>query len=107
MNAITEYKEKTYITLKDGRVLTTDKSPKEVYERINANSHIFIDGEMHSKYSIVSAAAVTMDDIESLILSQPKEIQDKIRAKIKRRKEQMWEWTSIEYVRNYLSKLTS
>ena len=65
-----------------------------------------IDGEMHSKYSIISATTVSMDDMETLIQSQTKEIQNKIRMKRKWLKEEMWKDMTLDYLKNYLSNLT-
>lgn len=107
MNEITEYKQKTHVTLKDWRVLTTDSTPKQIFDWLKDNSHIMIEGEMHIKFSIVSATQVSMDDIESLIQAQTKEIQNKVRQKRKRLKEEMWKDMTIDYLKNYLSKLTN
>ena len=107
MNEITEYKQKTYVTLRDGRVLTTDSTPKEIFDWIKDNSHIMIEWEMHSKYSIVDAVPVSVDDMESLILAQSKEIQNKIRQKQKWLKEERGIEMSMSYLQNYLYNLTN
>lgn len=106
MNEIRNYQQKTYVTLKDWRVLTTDSTPEQIYNWINNHSHIMIDWEMHSKFSIQDARVVDMDDMESLILAQSKEIQDKIREKRKWLKEERGTDMTMSYLRNYLSQLT-
>lgn len=106
MNAIKEYKTQTHVTLRDGRVLTTEHTPAEIFAWLKDNSHIMIDGEMHSKYSIESATEVSMDDIESLIQSQSKEVQNKIRQKRKWLKDEMGKEMTLDYLKNYLSKLS-
>lgn len=107
MNEITEYKQKTYVTLRDWRVLTTDSTPKQIFDWIKDNSHIMIEWEMHSKYSIVDAVPVSVDDMESLILAQTKEIQNKIRQKQKWLKEERWMEMTMSYLQNYLYNLTN
>ena len=107
MNEITEYKQKTYVTLRDWRVLTTDSTPKQIFDWIKDNSHIMIEWEMHSKYSIVDAVPVSVDVMESLILAQTKEIQNKIRQKQKWLKEERWMEMTMSYLQNYLYNLTN
>ena len=86
---IKQRKQLTHILLKDGRILVSESSPKEINDWINNNSHILIEGELHSKYDIVNALPAKIDDIEAFILNQPKEIQMKVRAKQKRLKDEM------------------
>ena len=102
---IKEYKQLTHVHLKDWRVLTTEKSPEMIYAWINEHSHIMIDGEMHSKFSIENAVRASFDDVESLIQSQSKEIQDKMRTKQKWLKSEMWKEMTLDYAKNYLEKL--
>jgi hypothetical protein len=45
-------------------VITTEKTPKEIGDWIMNNPHIIIEGELHSKYDIISAVPVQMDDLE-------------------------------------------
>ena len=104
-NEIKQRVKLTYVELKDGRVLTTDKTPEEVYKRLDTHSHIMIDGEMHSKFSIVSATPQTIDDVEALIKMQSKEIQQKMREKKKRLKTTMGKEMSLSYAQNYLANL--
>lgn len=108
MNEIKEYKQKTLVQLKDGRYLTTEKTPREIFEWIkdSKNSHIFIEWEMHSKFDVVNAVPISMDDMESLIQSQPKEIQNKIRQKQEWLKSEMGKEMTLDYLKSYLSKLT-
>ena len=105
MNAITEYKQLTYVYLKDWRILTTEKSPKEIYDWIKDNSHIMIDWELHSKFSIDHANVVSLDSVEGLILAQSKEIQQKMRQKRAWLMRNMDRDMTLEYAKNYLSKL--
>lgn len=106
MNEIRQYQQKTLVSLKDWRYLTTDKTPKQIFDWIKENSHIMIEWEMHSKYSIIDAIPVSMDDIESLIESQSTEIKQKMRAKRKWLKEMMWKEMTLEYAKNYLASIT-
>lgn len=104
-NEIKQYQRLTYVNLKDGRTLTTDKTPEEVYNWLSANSFIMIAGEMHSKSSINNAVPVVMDDVEALIKMQDKEIQNKMREKRKRLKQNLWKEMSLSYAQNYLANL--
>lgn len=104
-NEIKERVQRTYVTLKDGRVLLTDKTPEEIFNRIKDNWHVMIDGEMHSRYSIVSATREIQDEVELLINSQRKDIRDKMRVKQKRLLKERDKEMSLEYAQNYLAKL--
>lgn len=105
MNEIKQYKRLTFVELKDGRTLTTEKTPEEIYKRLDAHSHIMINGELHSKFSIINAVPQTLDDVEELIKMQSKEIQQKMRDKRKRLKMNMWKEMTLSYAQNYLSNL--
>ena len=95
-------KQLTHITLRDGRVLISQATPEEINNFLANNSHIMIEWEWHSKYDIVSFVPAKINDLESYILSQTKEFQDKIRAKKQRLKKEMGKEMSIEYAQNYV-----
>ena len=102
---IKEYKQLTHVTLKDGRVLTSEQPPKAIYDWLNDHSHIMINGEMHSKFSILSAVVVDLDELEGFILAQDVEIQTKIRNKIRRLKDELGKEMTLEYAKNYVRNL--
>lgn len=102
---IKQYQQQTQVILKDWRVLTTEKSPEIVYARINEHSHIMIDWEVVSKFFIDNVRVVALDDLEQLINSQTKEIQQQMRAKRAWLKNEMWKEMTLDYAKNYLSKL--
>jgi len=104
---IKKRKQLTHILLKDGRILISESSPKEINDWINNNSHILIEWELHSKYDIISALPAKIDDVEWLILNQQKEIQTKIREKQKRLKSEMNKDMSFDYAVNYIKNLQS
>lgn len=104
---IKQWKQLTYVTLKDGRVLLTERTPEEIFNWIKDNGHVMIDGEMHSRYSIASATRETINEVELLINSQTREIRDKMREKQKRLRNEMAKEMSLEYAQNYLAKLLS
>lgn len=106
-NEIKQWKQLTNVELKDGRILTSDATPEEIYKWLDTHSHIMIGGEMHSKYSIVSCIPVKMDDVEALIKMQDKEIQFKMREKKKRLKQTLGKEMSLSYAQNYLANLLS
>ena len=105
MNEIKQYKKLTFVELKDGRTLTTEKTPEEIYKRLDVHSHIMINGELHSKFSIINAVPQNLDDVEELIKMQSKEIQLKMRDKRKWLKQNMWKEMTLSYAQNYLANL--
>ena len=106
MGDIKIYKKLTHVELKDGRILTTEKTPEEVYSWLDTHSHIMINWEMHSKFSISNAKPVNVDDVEGLIKMQSKEIQEKMREKRRRLKQNMGKDMTLSYAQNYLANLT-
>ena len=105
MNDIKVYEQLTHVTLKDWRVLTTKKTPDQLFAWLDEHPFILIEWEMHSRYSIISAKAVNLDDLESLIVSQSKEIQELVRAKRNRLKTEMWKDMTVSYAKNYIKSL--
>ena len=63
-----------------------------------------IAGEMHSKFSILSAVVVDLDELEGFILAQSPETQKKIRNKIRRLKDELGKEMTLEYARNYVKE---
>jgi len=106
MEDIKPRKQLTHVLLKDGRTLVTQATPKEIDEYLSNHSHIMIEGEWHSKYDIVNYIPVNMDDLEWYIISQTKEIQDKLRSKKRRLWEEQGRNMSLEYAKNYVSILS-
>ena len=105
MNNIKVYEQHTLVSLNDWRTLVSEKSPLEIFNWLKEHSVIMIGWEMHSRYSIVSAKAVDLDDLECLIESQSKEIQELVRAKRNRLKTEMWKEMTVSYARNYINSL--
>lgn len=102
---IKKRKQLTHVHLKDGRILCTESTPSEIYERIGNNSHIMIEGELHSKYDIVSANPARIDNLEAYILNQPKEIQDKIRRKKDWLLREQWTYMDYKYAVHYVENV--
>lgn len=100
--AIKLYQPLTYVLLKDGRVLWTKKTPEEIGVYIYTNPHIVLEGELHSKFDIVSARRITVDDLESFILSQKEEIRHKVRTKQIWLKETLGQIMTLDYAKNYV-----
>ncbi len=107
MNTIKVYQQHTLVTLNDWRVLITEKTPLEIFSRLKENSVIYIEWEMHSRYSIASARQQNIDELESLICSQSREIQNKLREKKNWLKKELWKEMTVSYARNYLNLLLS
>ena len=96
------YQPLTHVLLKDGRVLWTEKTPEEIGAYIYANPHIVLEGELHSKFDIVSARRIMVDDLESFILSQPEDIRHKVRSKQIWLKETLGQIMTVDYAKNYV-----
>ena len=104
-NEIKVYKKLTHVELKDGRILTTEKTPEEIFNWLKDNSHIVISGEMHSKFSIINAVPVSLDEVEGFIRMQNKELQEKLREKRQWLKKNLGKDMSLSYAQNYLANL--
>lgn len=102
--AIKLYQPLTHVLLKDGRVLRTEKTPEEIGAYIYANPHIVLEGELHSKFDIVSARRIMVDDLESFILSQPEEVRHKVRSKQIWLKETLGQVMTLAYAKNYVTE---
>lgn len=105
MNEIKERKQQTHVALKDWRTLISERSPKDIMDWLNTNSHIMIEWEIHSKRDIVSAKPIVVDDLESYIQSQTKDIQEKLRSKKKILKKDLWKDMSLAYAMNYVKNI--
>ena len=106
MNQIKEYKEKTLIILKNWKTLTTEKTVKEMFDRIKDNSHVMVEWEIVNKYMIENIVPLEMDDVDVLIEMQSKEIKQKMRAKRLWLKNELCKEMSLEYAKNYLASIT-
>jgi len=107
MNDIKERKQLTYVNLKDWRVLISERSPKDIAIEIANNTHIMIEWELHSKFDIINAILVAIDDVEWFILSQTKDIQRKLREKKIWLQKEQWKEMTISYAKNYVDILSS
>lgn len=102
---IKQRKQLTHVLLKDGRTLISEATPKEIGEYLDSHSHIIIEWEWHSKYDIVSFVPAKIDDLENFIVNQPKDIQEKLRAKKVWLKSEMWKEMTYQYAVNYVNNL--
>lgn len=85
---IKEYKQLLTVELKDWTTLNTDKTLKQLQDYMSKwSDFITIDGVMFNKYEFKKAYERKIDWVEEFILSQPKELQQKIRDRAK----QMWD----------------
>ena len=106
MGYLKEYKQLTHVTLKDGRVLTSESTPAEIGSYIDEHHHILIEGELHSRFDIVSAVPVNIDDLEGFILSQSKEMQSLVREKMKWLKKELGKEMDLKYAQNFVRSKT-
>jgi len=101
---IKQRKQLTHVLLKDGRTLVSESSPKEIIEYIDTHSHILIEWEWHSKWDIISCVPVKVDNVETFILSQNKEMQAKLREKQARWKKTRGSEMTYSYAVNYVEE---
>lgn len=107
MGEIKERKQLTYVNLRDWRILVTERPAKEICDWLLNNQHIMLEWEMHSRYDVLNAIPVNVDDLESFILTQTKEIQAKLRLKKNRLKTEQGKEMSLSYAQNYVSNLVN
>lgn len=106
MNDLKERKQLSHVILQDWRTLVSESSVSEIYNHLQDNQFIMICGEAHSKYAIKSVIPAKLDDLEWYILSQPKEIQEKLRVKQQWLKANMPDPMDLKYAQNYVKNLS-
>lgn len=105
MNEIKKYEKLVEIRLKDGSLLTTTASLESVSDMLNKNDFCVIWGMWFSKFEVKSFKEYVPTDIDSFILSQDVEIQDRLRKILEERREKWFKTNWTEHLWNiYLSK---
>jgi len=99
---IKTYEQITVIVNFNWETLKTKASVEELNKQFNQNKFVMINGETWNTASIKKAKTMQVDELESFILSQPEEIQKKIREKKKRLKNTMWKEMTLEYAQNFV-----
>ena len=103
-----EYKQLLTVELKDGTILNTDKTLQQLQDYLSKwSDFITIDGVMFNKYEFKKAYERKIDGVEWFILSQPKDIQKKIRKRDQEKRERVGKrFETIEEVQNYITSLS-
>ena len=102
---IKERKQLTYVILKNGRVLITEASSKDVYDHLLQHHMILIEWEVQTQRAIESVVPANLDDVESFILWLPRDKQQKLREKKLRLKANMGKEMPLSYAKNYANSL--
>ncbi len=104
---IKEYKQLLTIELKDGTMLNTDKTLQQLQDYMSKwSDFITIDGVMFNKYEFKKAYERKIDGIEEFILSQPKDIQQKIRDRAKQMYDRVGKrFETIDQVQTFINNL--
>lgn len=107
MNAIKKYEKLTMIIIKDWDPIFTTLSTAELAEKLTKSEFILIWDELISKYLIQRARPYKPDSIDQYILSQPKEIQEKIKIRKQQMYDRTWAvWESVEQVQKWVKENT-
>lgn len=104
---IKEYKQLLTIELKDGTILNTEKTLQQLQDYMSKwSDFITIDGVMFNKYEFKKAYERKVDSVEWYILSQPKEVQQKIRDREKQMYERVGKrFESVEQINKFINNL--
>jgi hypothetical protein len=81
------YKELTMIKLKDWTVLNTEATVWQVAEILNNQKFVVIDWVWFNSYEVNKFEKYEPTDVDSFILSQPKEIRDILYREIEIKKQ--------------------
>ena len=102
---IKEYKQLLTIELKDWTILNTDKTLDELDKFLQqSKDFIQIDWVIFNKYELKKAYERKADSVEQFILSQPKDIQQKIRDRAKQMYDRVWKrFETIEQVQTFIN----
>jgi len=105
---IKAYKKLTTIQLFDWEVLT-EATVDQLDEMLNnTKQFIRIWDEIVNKNQIKKIYVRSVDTLENFILSQPKDIQDKIRLRNKQKYEKVGKnFENIEQIQHYINTLSS
>ena len=106
---IKPYEQLLTIELKDWTILNTNKSIDALYIFLaEAWDFIKIDWVIFGRYEFKKAYERNVDTVEAFILSQPKDIQDKIRLRNKQKYEKVGKnFKNIEQIQHYIKTLSS
>lgn len=101
------YKQLTTIQLFEWELLT-EASVSELDAMLNnTKQFIRVGDEIVNKNQIKKIFVRNIDSIENFILSQPKDIQDKLRERQKQKKDRVGRWfDNIEEIQNFIGRLT-
>lgn len=107
MGDLKVYKQLTTIQLFEWELLT-EASVSELDAMLNnTKQFIRVGDEIVNKNQIKKIFVRNIDSIENFILSQPKDIQDKLRERQKQKKDRIGRWFDhIEEIQNFIAKLT-
>lgn len=106
---IKEYKQLLTVELKDGTILNTDKTLDELDKFLQVSKDfIQIDGVIFNKYEFKKAYERKINGVEEFILSQPKDIQQKIKDRSKQMYERVGKrFETIEEVQRFIDSIVN
>ena len=98
------YTEQTAVKLFDGTVIITTASIDKLMEACNSwQKFIKLWWQMVNVANIASADSQKIWEIESFILQQPKDIQQRLRERDKQKFERVWKhFETVEEIQNYM-----
>lgn len=107
MQTIKPYQQLLTVELKDGTILNTDKKLDDLHKFLaDAGDFIKMDWVIFGRYEFKKAYERKVDTLESFILSQPKDIRDKINARNKQKYERIGrKFETIEEIQNFMDTI--
>ena len=98
MTKLKIYEKLTAVKLKDGRIITTEASVKDVAEMLNNNDFVIIWDVGFWKYEVKSFEEFEPTEIDSFIYIQSSPKKDRLMQIIKEREEKHFITDSIEHL---------
>ena len=100
---IKPYEKVTLIESFDGSLIKTKAPMEEIKKNMNEKKFISIGWEVRNTASIKKMKETQIDELESFILSQDEEMQNKLREKQARLRKEMWKKMTIKYAKNFVN----
>jgi hypothetical protein len=105
MNEIKEFQKMLVVELTDWTILRSEKSMEEFKDYLSENEFLHVDWILFGRYQLKKAYEENLDELEQYIISQSKEIQDKLRTKRIWLKIELAKEMTLNYAQNYVKEL--
>lgn len=102
--AIKKYESLTMIYLKDGSTLRTTLSVEQLGNELNSKEFLVIDWQGFNRYEVKNWKAYSPDDMEQFVLSQWKDVREKMRAILRERRDKELQTNGIKHLQEIYEK---